>query len=65
MLWRSVIHHLEVLDQRLEIGRGSFGAFYEVKLNGLPCIAKGLHEILLELRENYKVYETHTTKVLE
>ena len=52
------IHFLEGLDQRLEIGRGSFEAVYEVKLNGLPCIAKGLHEILLGLRENCKIAET-------
>ena len=41
------IPFLQGLDQRLEKGRGSYGAVYEVKLNGLPCIAKGLHEILL------------------
>ena len=27
-------------------GRGSFGAVYEVKANGVPCIAKRLHDIL-------------------
>ena len=47
------IPFLEGLDQRLEIGRGSFGAVYEVKLNGLPCIAKGLYEILLGLNNRY------------
>ena len=52
------IPFLEGLDQRLEKGRGSYGAVYEVKLNGLPCIAKGLHEILLGLGRNYKVDET-------
>ena len=46
------------LDQRLELGRGSFGAVYEVKLNGLPCIAKGLHEILLGLGGNNQVADT-------
>ena len=52
------IPFLEGLDQRLEIGRGSYGAVYEVKLNGLPCIAKGLHEILLGLGGNVQVAET-------
>ena len=53
------IPFLEGLDQRLEIGRGSYGAVYEVKLNGLPCIAKGLHDILLGLGSgNYQVDET-------
>ena len=53
-----MISFLEGLDQRLEIGRGSYGAVYEVKLNGLPCIAKGLHEILLGLGGNVQVAET-------
>ena len=52
------IPFLEGLDQRLEKGRGSYGAVYEVKLNGLPCIAKGLHEILLGLGGNFQVAET-------
>ena len=52
------IHFLDGLDQRLEKGHGSFEAVYEVKLNGLPCIAKGLHEVLLGLRENCKIAET-------
>ncbi|KAL5505660.1 hypothetical protein EMCRGX_G007126 [Ephydatia muelleri] len=52
------IHFLDGLDQRLEKGHGSFEAVYEVKLNGLPCIAKGLHEILLGLRGNCKIAET-------
>ena len=45
------IPHLEGLDEKKEKGRGAFGAVYEVKLNGLPCIAKGLHDILV----NYQV----------
>eukprot|EP00731_Ephydatia_muelleri_P005228 Em0002g1404a len=60
-LYENQVHtisFLEGLDQRLEIGRGSFGAVYKVKLNGLPCIAKGLHEILLGLGGNYQVAET-------
>ena len=43
-----LIPHLEGLDEKREKGRGAFGAVYEVKLNGLPCIAKGLHDILLD-----------------
>ena len=55
-----LIPHLEGLDQRREIGRGAFGAVYEVKMNGLPCAAKGLHDILvgrggyLPVREAYQ-----------
>ena len=29
-------------------GRGSFGAVYEVKVNGFPCIAKRLHDVLTQ-----------------
>ena len=29
------------------MGRGSYGAVYEVELNGVPCIAKRLHDILV------------------
>ena len=52
-----LIPHLEGLDQRREIGRGAFGAVYEVKMNGLPCIAKGLHDILLGRGGNLPVRE--------
>ena len=52
-----LIPHLEGLDQRREIGRGSFGAVYEVKMNGLPCIAKGLHDILLGRGGNLPIRE--------
>ena len=52
-----LIPHLEGLDQRREIGRGSFGAVYEVKMNGLPCIAKWLHDILLGRGGNLPIRE--------
>ena len=42
------IPYLEGLDQKKEKGRGAFGAVFEVKLNGLPCIAKGLHDIFMD-----------------
>ena len=35
------------LDERREKGRGCYGAVYEVRVNGLPCIAKRLHDILV------------------
>ena len=52
-----IMPHLEGLDQQREIGRGSFGAVYEVKMNGLPCIAKGLHDILLGRGGNLPISE--------
>ena len=42
------IPYLEGLDQKKEKGRGAFGAVFEVKFNGLPCIAKGLHDIFMD-----------------
>ena len=54
-LQAHLIPNLEGLDQRIEIGRGAYGVVYEVKLNGLPCIAKGLHQILLGMGEYERV----------
>ena len=38
---------VEELDEAKEMGRGCNGAVYEVRLHGLPCIAKRLHDILV------------------
>ena len=38
---------VEGLNDGRERGRGCFGAVYEVRVNGLPCIAKRLHDILV------------------
>ena len=68
-LHAHLIPNLEGLDQRIEIGRGAFGAVHEVKLNGLPCIAKGLHQILLGMggyeRVGKKEVETIRAKFLQ
>ena len=40
------IKHIEGLKRRERIGAGSYGVVCEVKVNGLPCIAKRLHDIL-------------------
>ena len=42
-------------------GRGSFGAVYEVKANGVPCIAKRLHNILQGYGQ-YGVVSAHEKK---
>ena len=44
------IPHLEGLELSEDVGRGSFGVVYEVTVNGLPCIAKRLHDILINKR---------------
>ena len=36
-------------------GTGSYGAVYEVKVNGVPCIAKRLHDILVGRGESESV----------
>ena len=42
---------LEGLELRKDVGRGSYGVVYDVTLNGLPCIAKRLHDILINKRK--------------
>ena len=43
------IKQLEGLGEgeRQRKASGSFGAVYEVTMNGMPCIAKRLHDILV------------------
>ena len=46
-LEQFILKDVEGLDKRREKGRGCYGAVYEVRLNGVPCIAKRLHDILV------------------
>ena len=46
-LQQFILRDVEGLDKRREKGRGSYGAVYEVRLHGAPCIAKRLHDILV------------------
>ena len=41
------ISNIEGLENFRERGRGCYGAVYEVRVNGVPCIAKRIHNILL------------------
>ena len=43
----TIIDAVEGLGEGKERGRGSYGAVYEVRVNGVPCIAKRLHDILV------------------
>ena len=45
-LSRYVIEKLEGLEEGVREGSGSFGSVYQVRINGMPCIAKRLHDIL-------------------
>ncbi len=42
-----VLHKVDGLDE--ETGRGAYGVVWDVKVNNLPCIAKRLHSILVNL----------------
>ena len=42
-----ILNGVEGLSDRREKGRGCYGAVYEVRINGVPCIAKRLHDILV------------------
>ena len=44
---RGKIAAVEGLGEGKERGRGCYGAVYEVRVNGVPCIAKRLHDILV------------------
>ena len=44
------ISTLEEFDERKVVGRGAYGAVYEVRMNGTPCIAKRVHDILVGQR---------------
>ena len=41
------VRSLEGFDERKVVGGGSYGAVYEVMMNGTPCIAKVVHDILV------------------
>ena len=43
----ATIDSVEGLCRAKERGRGCYGAVYEVQVNGFPCIAKRLHDILV------------------
>ena len=43
----TTIDKVEGLCEEKERGRGCYGAVYEVRVDGVPCIAKRLHDILV------------------
>ena len=53
-LEQFVLSGVEGLDKRREKGRCCYGAVYEVELNGVPCIAKRLHMILVSRGQEQK-----------
>ena len=49
------ISTLEGFDERKVVGHGAYGAVYEVRMNGTPCIAKKVHDILVSQGGNAQV----------
>ena len=45
------------IDLKDEVNSGAYGAVYKVKLNGAPCVAKRLHDILTGMRGKERVSE--------
>ena len=64
-LQQFILKGVEGLDKRREKGRGSYGAVYEVRLNGLPYIAKRLHDILVGRGQEEPVSEEGKRDMLQ
>ena len=47
LLAPHVLPKVEGLDDSTEDGHGAFGVVYKVTVNGVPCMAKRLHQILV------------------
>ena len=59
------IKSVEGLSERKEKGRGCYGAVYEVRVHGVPCIAKRLHDILVGRRGEEPVGEKERAGVIQ
>ena len=55
----------EPIDPNKRIGAGSYGAIYEVKLNGAFCIAKRLHDILTGSRGEARVSDQELRAIID
>ena len=60
-----ILDGVEGLSDRREKGRGCYGAVYEVRLNGVPCIAKRLHDILVGRGQEEPVSEEGKSEMLQ
>ena len=59
------IKSVEGLSERKEKGRGCYGAVYEVRVHGVPCIVKRLHDILVGRRGEEPVGEKERAGVIQ
>ena len=64
-LEQYTVTSVEGLEEQKEMGRGCYGAVYEVRLHGLPCIAKRLHDILVGRGKEERVSEEQRRAVIE
>ena len=58
------VDNIEGLLEAKEIGHGSYGAVYEVRVNGFPCIAKRLHDILVGRGQEEPVKDEDRTAIV-
>ena len=58
------IKFVDGLEEGREKGRGSYGAVYEVRVHGVPCIAKRLHDILVGRGKEERVGEKEKTDIV-
>ena len=61
----TIIAEVEGLSKGEERGQGSFGVVYEVQVNGVPCIAKRLHDILVGRRGQEQVRQEERKAVIK
>ena len=61
----SISVAVEGLEEEREIGRGCNGVVYEVRLHGLPCIAKRLHDILVGRGSEEQVNEEERLAIIK
>ena len=59
------IKSVEGLSERKEKGRGCYGAVYQVRVHGVPCIAKLLHDILVGRRGEEPVGREQRAEVIK
>ena len=60
-----IISLLEGFEERRIVGGGAYGTVYEVVMNGTPCIAKTIHDILIGQRGNFPVGRDEVKSIRE
>ncbi len=63
-LQNYILRDVEGLERLKERGRGCYGSVYELKVNGVPCIGKKLHDILIGRVREVDVSEEQKTIII-